>query len=55
MMFEYSFGRPDLARQINDAVSQVLDAGYRTADIAKSGSKTICTKEFTARIQEQLK
>lgn len=55
MMFEYSFGRPDLAKQINDAVSQVLDAGYRTADIAKSGSKTIGTKEFTARIQEQLK
>jgi 3-isopropylmalate dehydrogenase len=55
MMFEYSFGRPDLAKQINEAVNQVLDAGYRTADIAKSGSRTIGTKEFTARIQEQLK
>jgi 3-isopropylmalate dehydrogenase len=55
MMFEYSFGRPDLAKQINDAVNHVLEAGYRTADIAKSGNKTIGTKEFTARIQEQLK
>lgn len=54
MMFEYSFDRPDLARQINDAVSQVLADGYRTADISKSGGKTIGTREFTAKIQEKL-
>ena len=54
MMFEYSFDRPDLAKQINDAVSQVLEEGYRTADIAKSGVKTIGTREFTTRIQEKL-
>jgi 3-isopropylmalate dehydrogenase len=54
MMFEYSFGRPDLAKQINDAVSQVLEDGYRTADIARVGTRAIGTKEFTARIQEKL-
>ncbi|MDR1728107.1 MAG: 3-isopropylmalate dehydrogenase [Acidobacteriota bacterium] len=54
MMFEHSFGRPDLARRINDAVCRVLEEGYRTADVAKAGTKTIGTKEFTARIQEKL-
>jgi 3-isopropylmalate dehydrogenase len=55
MMFEYSFNRPDLAKQINDAVSRVLEEGHRTADIAGNGTRTVGTKEFTARIQEKLK
>jgi len=54
MMFEYSFGRPDIAKQINEAVSQVLGEGHRTADIAKTGTRAIGTKEFTERIQEKL-
>ncbi|MDR0843260.1 MAG: 3-isopropylmalate dehydrogenase [Acidobacteriota bacterium] len=54
MMFEHSFNRPDLARRINDAVCRVLEEGYRTADVAKPGTRTIGTKEFTARIQEKL-
>ena len=54
MMFEYSFGRPDLAKQINDAVSQVLEGGCRTADIARDVTCAVGTKEFTARIQEAI-
>ena len=54
MMFEYSFDRPDLAKQINDAVSQVLEEGYRTADIAKGGTHPVGTKEFTKRILEKI-
>lgn len=34
MMFEYSFGRPDIAQNIENAVNQTLKQGYRTADIA---------------------
>jgi len=54
MMFEYSFDRPDLAKQINDAVVGVLEDGCRTADIAGSGTRVVGTKEFTERIQEKL-
>ena len=34
MMFEYSFGRPDIAKNIENAVNKTLAQGYRTADIA---------------------
>ena len=54
MMFEYSFGMPDLAKQINDAVSRVLEEGHRTADIASPGMRAVGTKEFTDRILEKL-
>ena len=54
MMFEYSFDRPDIAKRINDAVSRVLEEGYRTADIAGNGMRAVGTKEFTERIQEKL-
>jgi 3-isopropylmalate dehydrogenase len=54
MMFRYSFGREDLAVKIDRAIEQVLTDGFCTADLAKSGKKTIGTKEFTDRLQEQL-
>jgi 3-isopropylmalate dehydrogenase len=54
MMFEYSFGRPGIAEQINSAVSQVLEEGCRTADIAETGTRAVGTKEFTDRVLENL-
>jgi len=54
MMFEYSFGMPDLAKKINDAVSRVLEDGHRTADIANPGMRAAGTKEFTDKILEKL-
>ena len=50
MMFEYSFDRPDIAMQINESVSRVLEEGYRTADIAGEGTRAVSTSEFTERI-----
>lgn len=37
MMLRYSFGMEEEARQIENAVSEALDAGIRTADIAGGG------------------
>jgi 3-isopropylmalate dehydrogenase len=54
MMFEFSFGRPDLAELINGAVDRVLEDGYRTADIAKTGMRAVGTKEFTDRVLEEI-
>jgi len=54
MMLEYSFGRADLAKQVNDAVSRVLEQGCRTADIAGDGMRAVGTNELTERILEKL-
>jgi 3-isopropylmalate dehydrogenase len=53
MMFEISFGRRDIAQQIDRAVEQVLVDGYCTADLAGSGGRSVGTSEFSARVQEQ--
>ncbi len=45
MMLEYSFGMTIEAKSIENAVSVVLDEGYRTSDIMKDGlKKTTCSK-----------
>ncbi|MCL2773542.1 MAG: 3-isopropylmalate dehydrogenase [Oscillospiraceae bacterium] len=54
MMFEYSLGRPDIAKNIDDAVSKTFEQGYRTADIAKKGENTIGTVEMGEMIRRNL-
>lgn len=45
MMFKYSFGYDKEANLIELAIENVLDKGYRTADIAKKGQEVIsCSK-----------
>lgn len=46
MMMRYSLDRPEFADQIDIAVGQVLDAGYRTADIFTEGMKQVGTTEM---------
>jgi 3-isopropylmalate dehydrogenase len=46
MLLRYSLKRGDLADQVNRAVRQVLADGLRTADIARSGEKTVGTAEM---------
>ncbi len=43
MMLRFSLGTPAAANAIEQAVSQVLDAGIRTPDIASVGEKTVGT------------
>jgi 3-isopropylmalate dehydrogenase len=54
MMLEMSFGLLDEAKAINDAVDNVLDAGYRTGDIMSDGMKQVGTKEMARLIAEQI-
>jgi 3-isopropylmalate dehydrogenase len=55
MMFELSFGRPDLAGKITEAVDQTLAEGYCTRDLVATGHKQVGTAEFGARVLERLK
>lgn len=50
MLFEHSAKRPELGAAINAAVEEVLDAGLRTADLAKPGEKVVSTAEMGAQV-----
>ena len=54
MMLRYSFGLGAEADAIEKAVETVLDAGYRTADIAVKGEKALSTGEMGALICRQI-
>ena len=41
MMLRYSFDLPSEADAVERAVGQLLDAGYRTADIMSPGMKQV--------------
>ncbi len=46
MMLRYSLNQEELADKINSAVSEVLDQGYRTADISSMSDKIVGTEEM---------
>ena len=54
MMLRYSFGLMDEAKAIEDAVDKYLEAGYRTADLAKEGVTPLSCTECTEKIIELL-
>ena len=54
MMFEHSFGRPDIAKEIEQAIEATLAAGLRTADIANPGDATVSTTAMTEAIVKNL-
>lgn len=54
MMFEYGFGRQDVASAIQKAVQSVLAQGYRTIDIRQQGATVIGTAEMGHRVIEAL-
>lgn len=54
MMLRYSFGLSEEAEAIEQAVTEVLDQGYRTGDIAENGQLSLKTNEMTAKIIEQI-
>ncbi len=54
MMLKYSFGLDEEAKVIEDAVTKVLDMGYRTADIYSEGTKKVGTKEMGQLIRDNL-
>ena len=54
MMFRYSFQLPEEAAAIEKAVDAVLNAGWRTADIAAPGEQAIGTVRMGELIRAQL-
>jgi 3-isopropylmalate dehydrogenase len=54
MLLRHSLERPDAADAIERAVQSVLDAGYRTADIADEGHATIGTREMGRLVVEAM-
>ena len=55
MMLRFSFDMPAEADCIEKAVSKVLDAGYRTADIMAPGCTRVGCEEMGSRILENMK
>jgi len=55
MMLRYSFNMEDAAKDIEDAVSKVLDKNYRTADIMGRGMKSVGTIEMSDLISKEIK
>jgi 3-isopropylmalate dehydrogenase len=54
MLLRESFGLEEAAGLIERSVARVWGAGWRTADIAEPGCKTIGTKAMTEKIVEQM-
>lgn len=54
MMLRYTFGLIEEADAVEEAVSKVLDASYRTADIFTEGMKRVGTKEMGTLIAQAL-
>lgn len=55
MLLRHSLGLEVEAREIEEAVDAVLEAGHRTADIATDHAYAISTDEMTDKITSQLK
>jgi 3-isopropylmalate dehydrogenase len=54
MMFEISFGLPDLGALITRAIDNVLAAGFCTRDLARSGGNVLGTLEFAAKVKAEV-
>ncbi len=54
MMLLYAFNEAEASSAIVSAVDKVLNAGYRTADIARGGACPLSTTEMTDKIIENL-
>lgn len=54
LLLRYSLDLEEAASAVESAVSAVLNAGYRTADIAAPGEATVTTKEMGDLVVERL-
>jgi 3-isopropylmalate dehydrogenase len=54
MLLEHGLGRPSEAARVREAVAKVLDAGHRTADLARPGERAIGTREAGRRVREAI-
>jgi 3-isopropylmalate dehydrogenase len=54
LLLRYSFGQSEAATALENAVSSVLEAGLRTADIAPAGVETVGTKAISDAVIAKL-
>jgi len=54
LLLRHSFDMEKEAREIEQAVENAIDKGYRTADIAQAGKKTVSTEEMGELISTEL-
>jgi 3-isopropylmalate dehydrogenase len=54
LMLRESFGLEAESQWIETAIDRVLGQGYRTADIAEAGSRTVKGSQFNERIRQEL-
>lgn len=54
LLFRYSLGREDIARQIDAAVERALRQGHRTDDLASSGDEAMGTRAMAEKVLETL-
>jgi 3-isopropylmalate dehydrogenase len=54
MMLRYTFTQSELASRLEDAVSSVLDDGFRTIDIQSAGCQVLGTKAMGSKVVEKL-
>jgi len=54
MMLRYSFAMDDAADRLAGAISQVLEDGYRTGDIASDGCTVVGTSEMSDLVVERI-
>ena len=54
-MLRYSLGLEEEAAAVERAVEAVLDAGYRTPDIAREGTKTVATSKMGDLVAEKVR
>ena len=55
LLLRHSFEMEIEAQEIEQAVENVIEKGYRTADIAQTGKKTVDTKEMGKLISIELR
>lgn len=55
LMLRESFGLAAESQWIEDAVDRVLERGFRTADIAEAGGRSVSGSEFTSEIRKELR
>lgn len=46
MMFKFSFDMPEAAEAIENAITTVLERGYRTSDLKEDGKQSVSTREM---------
>ena len=54
LLLRYSLGAPNAAEIIEEAVSRVLDRGFRTSDILTDGTTLVSTSQMGSAVMDAI-